>query len=155
LKWRAFRGSEDARFVGLTLPRVLMRLPYPDGAPRVDGVRFREDVEKPDGSRYLWGHAAYAFGGVLVRTFATSGWVANIRGVPPGEEGGGVVTGLPVPSFATDKPGVAPKCSTDVILTDAQDRELGELGFLPLCHCQDTERAAFHGSQSVQKPGQY
>jgi type VI secretion system ImpC/EvpB family protein len=155
LKWRAFRRTEDARFVGLTLPRVLMRLPYPDGAPRVDGFRFREAIEKPDRSQYLWGNAVYAFGAVLIRTFASSGWLATIRGVPPGDEGGGLVTGLPVPAFATDRPGVAPKCSTDVIITDAQDKELGELGFLPLCHCQDTELAAFHGSQSVQQPAPY
>ena len=152
LKWRAFRRSEDARFVGLTLPRVLMRLPYPDGAPRVDGFRFREEVEKPDRSQYLWGSAVYAFGAVLVRTFASSGWLASIRGVPPGEAGGGLVTGLPVPAFATDKAGVAPRSTTDVVITDAQDKALGELGFLPLSHCQDTEHAAFHGSQSVQQP---
>jgi type VI secretion system ImpC/EvpB family protein len=155
LKWRALRRSEDARFVGLTLPRVLMRLPYPDGAPRVDGFRFREEVSKPDRSQYLWGSAAYAFGAVLIRAFARSGWLAAIRGVPPGDEAGGLVTGLPVPAFVTDKPGVAPKCSTDVIITDAQDKELGELGFLPLCHYQDTELAAFHGSQSVQQPASY
>jgi type VI secretion system ImpC/EvpB family protein len=155
LKWRAFRRLEDARFVGLTLPRVLMRLPYPDCAPRVDGFRFREEVAKPDRSQYLWGSAAYALGAVLIRTFATSGWLATIRGVPPGEAGGGLVTGLPVPAFATDKPGVSARCATDVVITDAQDKALGELGFLPLCHCQDTELAAFHGNQSVQQPAPY
>jgi type VI secretion system ImpC/EvpB family protein len=155
LKWRAFRRSVDARFVGLTLPRVLLRLPYPDGAPRVDGFRFREEVEKPDRSQYLWGNAVYAFGAVLVRAFAQSGWLAGIRGVPPGVDGGGLVTGLPLPAFDTDKARVAPRCSTDVVLTDAQDKALGELGFLPLCHCQDTEWAAFHGSQSVQQPTAY
>jgi type VI secretion system protein ImpD len=155
LKWRAFRRSEDARFVALTVPRVLMRLPYPDGGPRVDGFRFREEVEKPDRSQYLWGNAAYAFGAVLVRTFAASGWLATIRGVPPGGEGGGLVTGLPVPGFGTDRAGVASRCATDVIITDAQDKALGELGFLPLCHCQDTDLAAFHGSQSVQQPAPY
>jgi type VI secretion system ImpC/EvpB family protein len=155
VKWRAFRRTEDARFVGLTLPRVLMRLPYPDCAPRVDGFRFCEEVEKPDRSQYLWGNAVYAFGAVLIRTFAQSGWLATIRGVPPVEEGGGLVTGLPIPACDTDQAGVAPRCSTDVVITDAQDKALGELGFLPLCHCQDTEWAAFHGSQSVQQPALY
>jgi type VI secretion system ImpC/EvpB family protein len=155
LKWQGLRRSEDARFVGLALPRVLLRLPYPDRAPRVDGFRFHEEVTRPDRSQYLWGNAAYAFGTVLVRAVADSGWLAAIRGVPPGGEGGGLVTGLPVPAFSTDGAGVAPACSTDAIITDAQEKELGELGFLPLCHCQDTELAVFHGGQSVQKPGQY
>ena len=55
-------------------------------------------------------------------------------------------------TFGTDRKGVAPKCSTDVIVTDAQEKELGMLGFIPLCHCQDTELSAFYGNQSVQEP---
>ena len=155
IKWRALRDSEDGRFVGLTAPRVLMRLPYGDDGTRVDEFRFREDVSAPNRSQYLWGTAAYAFGGVLIRSFAESGWLAGIRGVQRGIEGGGLVTGLPVHSFSTDKMGVAPKISTDVVITDAQEKEFGELGFIPLCHCQDTEYSAFFGNQSIQKPKKY
>jgi type VI secretion system ImpC/EvpB family protein/type VI secretion system ImpB/VipA family protein len=155
LRWKAFRQVEDARFVGLTLPRVLRRLPYRDDASRVDGFRFHENVSAPDRSQYLWGNAVYAFGGVLVRAFAACGWLADIRGVHRETLGGGVVTGLPVCSFGTDKPGVAPRCSTDVIITDAQEKELGDLGFIPLCHCPDTDLAAFYGNQSVQLPKKY
>src|SRR5262249_49784320 len=95
LKWRTLRPTEGARFVGLVLPRVLRRLSYRDVVTRVDGFRFQEDVEAPDRSGYLWGNAVYAFGGVLVRAFAESGWLADIRGVRPGDSGGGLVTGLP------------------------------------------------------------
>ena len=155
LKWKAFRDSEDARFVGLTLPHVLMRLPYADDGSRADGFRFHEEVEAPDRTGYLWGNAVYAFGAVLVRSFYESGWPASIRGVERDVLGGGLVTGLPAHSFSTDKTGIAPKCSTDAIITDAQEKELGELGFIPLCHCLDTEYAAFYGNQSVQKPKVY
>jgi type VI secretion system ImpC/EvpB family protein len=155
LKWRAFRQSEDARFVGLTLPRVLRRLPYRDDGSRADPFRFREEVAAPDRGEYLWGNAVYAFGAVLIRAFAASGWFAAIRGVGPDATGGGVVTGLPVPWFDTERPGLASKCSTDVIITDAQEKELGELGFIPLCHRQDSDRAAFYGNQSVQKPQEF
>ncbi|MFO0949003.1 MAG: type VI secretion system contractile sheath large subunit [Planctomycetota bacterium] len=109
LKWRAFRDSEDSRFVGLTLPKTLMRLPYDDTSGRIDGFRFQEDVESPDRSKYLWGNAIYAFGAVLIRAFAESGWLADIRGVQRGIAGGGLVTGLPVHSFNTDAMGVALK----------------------------------------------
>ncbi|MBV8609951.1 MAG: type VI secretion system contractile sheath large subunit, partial [Singulisphaera sp.] len=164
LNWRALRQSEDARFVGLTLPRVLMRLPYGAGGARVAGLRSREEVEGPDCSNYLWGNAVYAFGGVLIRCFAHSGWLADIRGVRQGVDPrggkvcldeGGLVSGLPVHSFRTDKIGVATKCSTDVIITDDQERELGDLGFIPLCHCYDSEFSAFYGNQSIQKPAKY
>lgn len=154
-QWRNFRREEDARFVGLTLPRVLMRLPYEDDGSRIDGFCFHEDVAGPDRSKYLWGNAAYAFAAVLIRAFAQSGWLARIRGVQRDTDGGGLVTGLPVHCFTTDKLGVAPKCSTDVIVTDRQEHELSELGFIPLCHCTDTEFSAFYSNQSVQQPKQY
>jgi type VI secretion system ImpC/EvpB family protein len=155
LKWRTFRNTEDARFVGLVLPRVLMRLPHGDHSARVDGFRFREEVEGLGGARYLWGNAVYAFGGVVVRAFSQCGWLADIRGVPRAALDGGLVSGLPVQSFRTDRLGVAPKCSTDVQITDAQEKELGELGLIPLCHCPDTDVAAFYGNQSTQRPKKY
>lgn len=153
--WQNLRKEEDSRFVGLTLPRVLMRLPYEDDGSRVDGFCFQEDVAGPDRSRYLWGNAAYAFGAVLIGAFGRSGWLADIRGVRRDEEGGGLVPDLPVHSFSTDAPGVAPKCSTDVLLTDLREQELSELGFIPLCHCPDTEFSAFYTNPSVQRPKQY
>ncbi len=152
LKWRVLRNTEDARFIGLTIPRVLMRLPYRDTPSRVDGFRFREEVGNPDRSEYLWGTAIYAFGGVLIRAFMSSGWLAGIRGVQRGILSGGLVTGLPSHTFRTERKEVAPHPPTDVIITDAQEKELGELGFIPLCYCQDTDLAAFYGNQSIQKP---
>src|SRR5262249_16699101 len=150
LKWRAFRSTEDARFVGLVLPRILMREPYRDGAGRGDGFRFREDVGAPDRSHYLWGNAVYAFGVVLVQAFAAWGWLADIRGIRPGVRGQGLVAGLPVQSFQTDAEGVVPKCSTDVIINEYREKELADLGFIPLCPCHDTELAAFFSNQSLQ-----
>jgi type VI secretion system protein ImpD len=155
LKWRSFREEEDTRFVALALPRVLTRLPYEDDDSRVDGFRFHEDVTGPDRRKYLWGNATYCFGAVLIRAFGTSGWFANIRGVQRGVDGGGLVTGLPVHSFATDRRGVAPKCSTDVVITEQLEPELSDLGFLPLCHCKETEFSVFYANQSVQKPRKY
>jgi type VI secretion system protein ImpD len=154
-RWQAFRDTEDSRFVGLTLPKVLMRLPYQDDGSRGEKFRYEEQVEGPDSGRYLWGNAAYAYGGVLVRAFAESGWLANVQGVEPGRESGGLVTGLPLNSFGTDIDGLAHKYSTDVLVTDYQEKELGELGFIPLCHCKDTSWSAFYGSASAQKPKQY
>jgi type VI secretion system ImpC/EvpB family protein len=155
LRWRSLRDLEDARFVGLTLPRVLLRLPYTDDNHRVDGFRFQEHVGEPDRKQYLWGNAAFALGSALMREFAATGWFAGIRGFRRGEVAGGLVCGLPVPSFRTDRRGVAPSFATDVLVTDAQEKELGELGFIPLCHRPGTEVAVFHGNQSVQKPKPY
>lgn len=155
LKWNSFRRSEDARFVGLTLPRTLMRVPYEDDGSRTDGFRFHEDVEGPDRSRYLWGNASYAFGGVIIRAFANSRWFADIRGVERGVIGGGLVPGLPVQSFGTDRSGVAVKYSTEVAISSYQEKELSLLGYIPLCHCEDSEFSAFYTNNSTQRPEEF
>ena len=155
LKWKALRDSEDARFVGLILPRVLMRLPYDDDPRRAVGFRFHEEVAGADRGKYLWGNAAYALAALLIRAFGQSGWLADIRGVQRGVEGGGLVPDLPVHCFSTDRTGIAPKSSTEVIVTDAQEQQLGELGFIALCHCQDSEHSALYSNPSIQKPKRY
>jgi type VI secretion system protein ImpD len=155
LKWRAFRETEDSRFVGLALPQILLRLPHEDNGRRIDGFCFQEQTSDPGQPEYLWGNAAYAFGGVLVRAFSRSGWLQNIHGVERDVVGGGVVEGLPVHCFSTDSRDVAPKCSTDVIVVDSLEQELSELGFLPLCHCKDSELSAFYTAQSAQSPKRY
>jgi type VI secretion system ImpC/EvpB family protein len=154
LKWRSLRQAPDARFVGLTLPKVLMRLPYRDGDGRVDRFRFHEDLTAPDRGGYLWGNAAYAFGAVLLRTFATTGWLADVRGVHLGRVGG-LVDGLHAHSFATDADGVVPKSLTEVALTDVLEKELDDHGLLPLCACPATGQAAFHSCPSIQRPADY
>lgn len=155
LKWRALRDKEDSRFIGLTLPRVLGRLPYEDDGSRVDGFCFREDVSGPDRRKYLWTNACYAFGAVLVRAFAKGGWLAQICGVQRDTESNGLVANLPVHSFCTDKQGVIPKSSTEVVITDQQEPDFSELGFMPLCACKDSEYSAFYTCHSIQKPKAY
>jgi type VI secretion system ImpC/EvpB family protein len=155
VKWRALRAMPDTKFVALTLPHILMRLPYREGSHRADGFRFREDTSAPNRTGYLWGSAAYAYASVLIRAFEDSGWLADTRGTRRGQEAAGVVSCLPQLSWETDSPGVAPRCPTDAIVTDSLDRALGELGFLPLCWCQDTHLAAFHGCQSLNEPKKY
>jgi type VI secretion system ImpC/EvpB family protein len=155
LKWRSLRESEDARFLGLTLPRMLMRLPYRDQTMRPAGFIFHEETAGPDRGKYLWGNAAYAFAAVLIRCFAESGWLADIRGVVRGAERGGLVPDLPVHSFSTDRDGIAPKPSAEVVVADSQEQELSELGFISLCRCHDSDRSAFYTNQSIQKPHRY
>ena len=155
LRWRSLRDRDDTRFLGLTLPRVLMRLPYDDDGSRTDGFRFREDVEAPDRRNYLWGSAAYAFASVLLRAFGASGWFADIRGMERDVEAGGVVTNLPVHSFSTDRRGVATKASLEVRVSEPQEQELARLGLIPLSHAADTEYCVFYSNASLHKPKVY
>jgi type VI secretion system protein ImpC len=150
-KWKSFRQSEDARYVGLTMPHVLMRVPYGKNGVQVDGFNYEEAVDGSDHSKYLWGNAAYALGARLTNAFAMYGWCAAIRGV----EGGGLVEGLPTHTFTTDSGDVALKCPTECPVTDRREKELADLGFVPLVHCKGTDYAAFFSVQSAQKQKMY
>lgn len=152
MKWRSFRESEDSRYVALTLPRFLGRLPYnPKDGTTVEGFNFIEDVSGADHSEYLWVNAAYSFATRLTDAFDLHGWCAAIRGV----EGGGLVEGLPVHTFKTDDGEIALKCPTEISVTDRREKELSDLGFIPLVHCKNTDYAAFFGAQSTQKAKKY
>ncbi|MBZ2207343.1 type VI secretion system contractile sheath large subunit [Massilia soli] len=151
-KWKAFRESEDARYVGLTLPRFLGRLPFnPVDGITTEGFNFVEDVDGTDHHKYLWCNAAYAFATKLTSAFENYGWCAAIRGV----EGGGLVENLPTHTFKTDEGEVALKCPTELAITDRREKELSDLGFISLVHCKNTAYAAFFGAQSAQKARKY
>ncbi|HUJ90734.1 MAG TPA: type VI secretion system contractile sheath large subunit, partial [Syntrophorhabdales bacterium] len=150
-KWKSFRNSEDSRYVALALPHILMRLPYGQANEPVEGFNYEEDVDGTDHGKYLWGNAAYALGTRLTDAFAKYHWTAAIRGV----EGGGLVSGLSVHTFRTDEGDVALKCPTEIAITDRREKELADLGFIPLVHAKGTDYAAFFSTQTTNKPKAY
>jgi len=150
-KWLSFRDSEDSRFVALTLPHVLGRLPYGKDTVPLDAFDFEEDVDGADHGKYLWTNAAYSFAGRLTDAFSKYQWCVAIRG----PEGGGLVEGLPIHSFTTREGDVGAKCPTEIIIPDTREKELSDLGFIPLIHCKNTDYAAFFGSNSAQRPKTY
>jgi type VI secretion system protein ImpC len=150
-KWKGFRSSEDSRYIALTMPHILMRDPYGKATRPVDEFDYEEAVDGTDHSKYLWGNAAWALASRITDSFARYNWCATIRGV----EGGGKVEGLTVHNFTTDEGDLAMKCPTEVTITDRREKELADLGFVPLVHCKNTDYAAFFSVQSAQKAKLY
>lgn len=158
-KWRSFRESEDSRFVTLTMPRVLARLPYGQATRPVEEFGFEEfEVDegtgmavKPDHEDYCWMNAAYVMGSRMTNAFAKYGFCTAIRGA----EGGGKVEGLPAHIFQSDDGDPDLKCPTEIGITDRREAELSKLGFLPLCHYKNTDYAVFFGAQTCQRPKIY
>jgi type VI secretion system protein ImpC len=149
--WKSFRDSEDSRYVALTLPRVLGRLPYGEDFKRVHEFNFEEFVDGRDHDKYLWMGAAWAYSANIADCYSKYGWMARTRGV----EGGGKVEDLPVHTFATDDGDVAAKCPCEIAISDRREFELSNLGFLPLIHSKNNDFAVFMGAQSCQKPKTY
>jgi type VI secretion system protein ImpC len=159
-KWKSYRDSEDSRFVTLTMPRTLARLPY-GTAPsmsKVEEFTF-EEVEGAGGKKakaiahdnFCWMNSAYVLGTKLTDAFSKYGFCTAIRGA----EGGGKVEGLPAFVFETDDGDMDLKCPTEIAITDRREAELSKLGFLPLCHYKNTDYSVFFGAQSTQKPKKY
>ena len=150
-KWKSFRQGEDSRYVALCLPRTLARLPYGKETKPIDEFSYEEHVDGTDHSKYLWMNAAYSLGTRMTNSFSLYGMCVAMRGV----EGGGLVEGLPTHNFYTDEGDLALKCPTEVPITDRREKELADLGFVPLVHCKGTDYAAFFSVQSCQKPKLY
>jgi len=143
--WQSLRESEDSRYIGLTMPRVLARLPYGAETVPVKGFDYEEDVAG-DHNRYTWMNAAFAMGVNINRSHKLYGWGTQIRGV----ESGGTVTNLPVHTFPTDDGSVAMKCPTEIAIDDRREAELAKLGLMPILHRKNTDLAAFIGAHSLQ-----
>ncbi|MFT4172422.1 MAG: type VI secretion system contractile sheath large subunit [Rhodocyclaceae bacterium] len=149
--WNSLRNSEDARYVGLAMPRFLARLPYGINTNPVDEFDFEEDTDGSDHRKYVWANASYAMAVNVNRSFKLYGWCTLIRGV----ESGGVVESLPCHTFPTDDGGIDMKCPTEIAISDRREAELSKNGFIPLIHRKNTDYAAFIGAQSLQKPQEY
>ncbi|CCG20029.1 conserved hypothetical protein [Taylorella asinigenitalis 14/45] len=149
--WRSLRETDDARYLGLTLPRFLARLPYGARTNPVDEFDFEEDTEGANHNNYTWANSAYAMATNINRSFKEYGWCTSIRGV----ESGGAVEGLPTHTFPTDDGGVDMKCPTEIAISDRREAELAKNGFMPLVHRKNSDFAAFIGAQSLQKPAEY
>jgi type VI secretion system protein ImpC len=150
MPWQSLRESEDARYIGLTMPRLLARLPYGAKSVPVKGFAFEEEIDgKHD--HYVWMNAAFAMGVNINRSHKLYGWGTQIRGV----ESGGTVDQPAGHAFPTDDGSVAMKCPTEIAIDDRREAELAKLGFMPILHRKNTDLAAFIGAQSLQKPAEY
>jgi type VI secretion system protein ImpC len=166
IDWRAFRESEDARYVTLTLPRFMLRLPYGKDLEKAEKFDMAENVDEPaaggngkdtktlrekNHDSYLWGNSAYALGARITNAYTLYSWCAAIRG----PEGGGKVSGLPAYTYATPQGDTVLQCPTEVAITDRRENELNNLGFIALVHRKGEGNAAFFGAQTTHKPKKY
>ena len=149
--WRSLRDSDDAKYLGLAMPRFLARVPYGAKTSPVEEFDFEEETSGGDHTKYTWANAAYTMAVNINRSFKQYGWCTAIRGV----ESGGAVEGLPVHTFPSDDGGVDMKCPTEIAISDRREAELANCGFMPLIHRKNTDVAAFIGAQSLQKPAEY
>ena len=145
-KWQSFRESEDARYVGLTMPRFLLRLPYGEDSNPIKAFNYEENV-KGDHQTYLWGNTAFAFATRLTDSFAKYRWCPNIIG----PQSGGTLEDLPLHQYEAMGE-IETKIPTEVLVSDRREFELAEEGFIGLTMRKGSDNAAFFSANSAQKP---
>lgn len=150
-KWHALRDMEEARYISMTLPRMLLRLPYGEKNVVMEEFAFEEDVYGDNHSKYLWGNSAFALARCITNAFPLYGWTAAIRGL----EGGGIVEELPMHTFKNAHGESVSKLPTEVAVTDRREKELSDLGFITLVYLKNTDKAVFFGGQSIHKTPLY
>jgi type VI secretion system protein ImpC len=144
-KWHELREKEEAAYIGLTLPRYVVRLPWdPDSNP-CDVLNFKEDA-RGDSKKYLWGNTAYLLGRNLVKAFEVSGWCQSIRG----PKSGGLVSGLPVDTFTLRGQQMI-QAPVEIAIPDYREYEFARNGFIPLVYRKSSGEATFFSTQSVKQ----
>lgn len=150
IKWKSFRDTDDSRYVGLVMPRVLGRLPYgPDTVP-VRSFNYVEEVKGPDHEKYLWTNASFAFAANMVKSFVNNGWCVQIRG----PQAGGAVADLPIHLYDLGT-GNQVKIPSEVMIPETREFEFANLGFIPLSYYKNRDYACFFSANSAQKPALY
>ena len=150
IKWKSFRDTDDSRYIGLVMPRVLGRLPYgPDTVP-VRSFNYIEQVKGPDHEKYLWTNASFAFASNMVKSFINNGWCVQIRG----PQAGGAVQNLPIHLYDLGT-GNQVKIPSEVMIPETREFEFANLGFIPLSYYKNRDYACFFSANSAQKPALY
>ncbi|KLV03752.1 type VI secretion protein [Photobacterium aquae] len=152
--WRSLRKMEDARFLGLVMPHILMREPYEQDGSRKEEFYFKENIIDPQ-TEHLWGNAAYGFASVVLKAFSESGWFSQIRGLQPGRYNRGLVFNLPSASFNLTRRLRQSKPSVDLQVGDRLEKQLSDCGFIPISPLPHTEHLVFFSNASVNLPKHY
>jgi predicted component of type VI protein secretion system len=137
----ALRRSPDARWVGLAMPRFLLRLPYGEKTDATEKFRFEEMPDPPEHERYLWGHPAIACAYLLGAAFTRSWW--SMR---PGEVA--QIEGLPAHVYRKDGEAELKPCAEVLLTEDSAELLLG-LGLMPLLSMKGSDRVRLARFQSV------
>ncbi len=149
IAWNSFRETEDSRYIGLTMPKFLLRMPYGHQNP-IKTFAYSEEDGISNHEHMLWGNASFALASNITRSFKQYGWSVNIRG----PESGGKVEGLPLPQFNMGMECLI-KPPTEIMIPETREIELADLGFIPMSYYKHSDFGCFFSANSSQMPSIY
>ena len=149
--WNSLRNNPDSRYLVLTAPRSLVRLPWGPDTAEVEDLDFDEDVSGDDHEKYLWGPSSWSMGSLIMKSFSDYGWPSAIRGT----ESGGKLDNLPLHSYHSLSGSMITKCPTETAITDRREKELSDQGIIGMCHARNTDYAVVFSGATVNRPRKY
>lgn len=151
-RWSNLRTQVDTRFLGLTLPRIMMRGPYHQAKISKNAFCFEETVCDPNLKDYLWGNACYAFGLTLINSYKTTGWFAAIAGDPKPERSNGLIPiNTEILNFGSNQ---TQPYLTECRITEQDENIFSNFGFIPICVSQKFQ-AIFYSNCSIFMPPRF
>lgn len=148
--FNALRDSEEAAYLGLCLPKYILRLPWHPEKNPCGGFNFLEYTWGDEHTKYLWGNSTILFAKNLVRSFEESGWCQYIRG----PKGGGLVAGMPIHTFNI-RGEEEIKIPTEMLIPDYRELEFANCGFIPLVYRKGGSDVCFFSAQSLKRPKKF
>lgn len=139
--WAALRKLPESRYVGLALPRLLLRLPYGKETNAVEAFDFEELSSPPAHEEYLWGSPALALALLLGEAFLEDGW-----GLRPGSAQ--EISGLPFALVEEDGEKHAVPCA-EALFTVRAMNAVTEKGLMPLLTMKGTDTVRLATFRSI------
>jgi type VI secretion system protein ImpC len=142
--WERLRQLPEACWVGLAMPRFLLRLPYGNETDPLETFDFEEMPGEPNHQEYLWGNPAFACVQLLAEAFANDGWEMR-----PGAYS--EIDRLPVHIYEAEGEKHAKPCA-EVLLTERDIEWILDQGYIPLDSKRDRDVVRLVRFQSIAKP---
>ena len=142
--WAALRRLPDAGYLGLALPRFLLRLPYGETTDPVESFSFEEMPDTPAHEDYLWGNPAFACALLLAQSFSEDGWQMR-----PGTHS--ELDGLPLHVYQQDGDSELKPCA-EALLTERAAGKMLENGLMPLVWLKGQDAVRLVRFQSMAEP---
>jgi predicted component of type VI protein secretion system len=143
-EWTALRRSEAAPWIGLSAPRVLLRMPYGKASDPIEAFAFDECIGEPAPNELLWGNGALAAALLIGRSFNERGW-----DMEPGDER--EIGDLPAYTFTRDGERHMQPCA-ERELTESQIDSMIKGGLIPIASRRDRNAVVAIRFQSIADP---
>jgi type VI secretion system protein ImpC len=142
--WAAVRALAEASWVGLAVPRFLLRLPYGRQTNPIEKFEFDELPGEPDHEGYLWGNPAFACACLLGQSFTQRGW--SFRPGMVNE-----IDDLPVHVYKSQWESAMKPCA-EALLTDRAAEAIAARGLIPLRSVQNQGAVRVEAFWSIAGP---